>query len=123
MRELLSIIHDNLSLIGVDQDLVQMVPMPPTKGKTNRLMQLADMLVVTGSQNNVKAGYSSGTPALGVGQGNVVTIIDETADIEDAAAKISVSKTFDNATSCSSENSVIAIDTVYDEVVSSLCSE
>ena len=81
------------------------------------------MLVVTGSQNNVKAGYSSGTPALGVGQGNVVTIIDETADIEDAAAKISVSKTFDNATSCSSENSVIAIDTVYDEVVNSLCSE
>ena len=48
-RELLSIIHKNLSLIGVDQDLVQMVPIPPTKGKTNRLMQLADMLVVTGS--------------------------------------------------------------------------
>ena len=117
MRELLSIIHQKLSLIGVDLDLVQMVPIPPTKGKTNRLMQLADMLVVTGSQNNVKAGYSSGTPALGVGQGNVVTIIDETADIEDAAAKISVSKTFDNATSCSSENSVIAIDTVYDELL------
>tara|TARA_B100001248_G_C27397790_1_gene467012 strand:- start:581 stop:1990 length:1410 start_codon:yes stop_codon:yes gene_type:complete len=123
LRELLSIIHRNLSLIGLDHDLVQMVPMPSTKGKTNRLMQLADMLVVTGSQNNVKAGYSSGTPALGVGQGNVVTIIDETADIGDAAAKISVSKTFDNATSCSSENSVIAIETVYKEVVNSLCSE
>ena len=66
-------------MIGLDQDLVQMMPVPPNKGKTNRLMQLADMLVVTGSQNNVKAGYSSGTPALGVGQGNVVTIIDETA--------------------------------------------
>ena len=59
-------------------------------------MQLVDMLVVTGSQNNVKAGYSSGTPALGVGQGNVVTIIDETADTQAAAAKIAISKTFDN---------------------------
>ena len=86
-------------------------------------MQLADMLVVTGSQNNVKAGYSSGTPALGVGQGNVVTIIDETADTQAAAAKIAISKTFDNATSCSSENSVIAIEEVYEETVEYLTDE
>ena len=100
-----------------------MVPVPPTKGKTNRLMQIADMLVVTGSQNNVKAGYSSGTPALGVGQGNVVTIIDETADTQAAAKKIAISKTFDNATSCSSENSVIAIEEVYDETLKFLSDE
>jgi len=123
LKELLLLIHKNLSMIGLDQDLVQMVPMPPSKGKTNRLMQLADMLVVTGSQNNVKAGYSSGTPALGVGQGNVVTIIDETADIQAAAGKIAISKTFDNATSCSSENSVIAIEDVYDETVQYLSDE
>ena len=55
-------------------------------------MQLADLVVVTGSQANVRAGYSSGTPALGVGAGNVVTIIDETADIAEAAAKIAASK-------------------------------
>ena len=123
LKELLLIIHKNLSMIGLDQDLVQMVPLPPSKGKTNRLMQLADMLVVTGSQNNVKAGYSSGTPALGVGQGNVVTIIDETADTQAAAKKIAISKTFDNATSCSSENSVIAIEEVYDETVKFLSDE
>ena len=123
LKELLLLIHKNLSMIGLDQDLVQMVPMPPSKGKTNRLMQLADMLVVTGSQNNVKAGYSSGTPALGVGQGNVVTIIDETADIQAAAGKIAISKIFDNATSCSSENSVIAIEDVYEETVQYLSDE
>ena len=123
LKELLLLIHKNLSMIGLDQDLVQMVPMPPSKGKTNRLMQLADMLVVTGSQNNVKAGYSSGTPALGVGQGNVVTIIDETADIQAAAAKIAISKIFDNATSCSSENSVIAIEDVYEQTVQYLSDE
>ena len=123
LKELLLLIHKNLSMIGLDQDLVQMLPVPPSKGKTNRLMQLADMLVVTGSQNNVKAGYSSGTPALGVGQGNVVTIIDETADTQAAAKKIAISKTFDNATSCSSENSVIAIEEVYDETVKFLSDE
>ena len=123
LKELLSLIHKNLSMIGLDHDLVQMVPVPPSKGKTNRLMQLADMLVVTGSQNNVKAGYSSGTPALGVGQGNVVTIIDETADTQAAAAKIAISKTFDNATSCSSENSVIVIEEVYKETVQFLSDE
>jgi sulfoacetaldehyde dehydrogenase len=83
-------------------------------------MELADLLVVTGSQNNVRAGYSSGTPALGVGQGNVVTILDETADLNDAAKKIVRSKTFDNATSCSSENSVIAVRSIYKETLVAL---
>ena len=113
LRELLIIIHKNLEKIGLDKDLVQMVPIPPSKVKTQRLMELVDLLVVTGSPNNVRAGYSSGTPALGVGQGNVVTIIDETADLQQAAAKISASKTFDNATSCSSENAVIILKEVY----------
>ena len=83
-------------------------------------MELADLLVVTGSQNNVQAGYSSGTPALGVGQGNVVTILDETADVDDAAEKIAKSKTFDNATSCSSENSVIVVRSIYNEALVAL---
>jgi sulfoacetaldehyde dehydrogenase len=97
-----------------------MVPNPPSKDKTARLMQLADMLVVTGSQSNVRAAYSSGTPAIGVGMGNVVTIIDETADLDDAAQKIQRSKCFDNATSCSSENAVIVVDAVYDDFVAAL---
>ena len=75
-------------------------------------MRQADLVVATGSQTNVRAAYSSGTPAIGVGAGNVAVIVDETADVADAAAKIARSKTFDNATSCSSENSVIAVDAV-----------
>ena len=118
--ELLSLIHANLEKIGLDTDLVQMVPIPPSKTKTQRLMELVDLLVVTGSRNNVRAGYSSGTPALGVGQGNVVTIIDETADLKEAAAKISASKIFDNATSCSSENSVIILKEVYEDALLAL---
>ena len=97
-----------------------MVPTPPSKSKTKRLMEFPDLLVATGSQNNVRAGYSSGTPALGVGQGNVVTILDETADLNDAAKKIVKSKTFDNATSCSSENSVIAVRSIYEEALFAL---
>ena len=123
MEALLEHIHENLCAVGVDTDLVQMVPTPPSKAKTNRLMELADLLVVTGSQNNVRAGYSSGTPALGVGQGNVVTIIDDTADVQDAAAKIAASKTFDNATSCSSENSVIVLRSVYADTIRALENE
>ena len=113
-------IHQALGRLGLPDNLVQMVPTPPSRAKTERLMKLADLVVVTGSQNNVRAGYASGTPAIGVGAGNVVTIIDETADIAAAAEKIAASKTFDNATSCSSENSVIAVDAVYDEVVAAL---
>ena len=117
---LLKHIRKNLADVGINPDLVQMVTTPPSKSKTQRLMELADLLVVTGSQNNVRAGYSSGTPALGVGQGNVVTILDETADITDAAEKIAKSKTFDNATSCSSENSVIVVRSKYKEALVAL---
>ena len=117
---LLKHIRKNLADVGINPDLVQMVSTPPSKSKTQRLMELADLLVVTGSQNNVRAGYSSGTPALGVGQGNVVTILDETADVTDAAEKIARSKTFDNATSCSSENSVIVVRSKYKEALVAL---
>ncbi len=120
LRRLLGYIHAEFDKIGADKDLVQMVPIPPTKAKTARLMELVDILVVTGSQNNVRAAYSSGTPAIGVGAGNVVTIIDSTANCNDAAMKIAASKTFDNATSCSSENAVIAVDAVYDEMAAAL---
>ena len=84
-RLLLGYIHDAIAKLGLPAELVQMVPSPPSKLKTQKLMQLADLVVVTGSQSNVRAGYMSGTPAIGVGAGNVVTIIDETADLNDAA--------------------------------------
>jgi sulfoacetaldehyde dehydrogenase len=73
-------------------------------------MRLCDLVVVTGSQANVRAAYASGTPAFGVGAGNVAGIVDETADVALAADRIVRSKTFDNATSCSSENSLVIVD-------------
>jgi sulfoacetaldehyde dehydrogenase len=109
-----------LAKIGLPEDLVQVLRAPVNKALTNALMQACDLTVVTGSQNNVRAAYSSGKPAIGVGAGNVPVIIDSSADLHDAAAKICASKTFDNATSCSSENSVVILDAVYDAALSAL---
>ena len=120
---LLEYIHAELKRIGAPPDIVQMLPQPITRDMSTELMKQADLVVVTGSQNNVRAGYSSGTPALGVGTGNVAVIVDESADCADAAAKIMRSKIFDNATSCSSENSVIIHDKVYDRMLAALVSE
>jgi sulfoacetaldehyde dehydrogenase len=120
---LLQYMHAELKRTGAPGDLVQMLPAPVTRELTNELMKQADLVVVTGSQNNVRAGYSSGTPALGVGTGNVVVIADESADCADAAKKIMASKIFDNATSCSSENAVIIHDKVYDRMLAALAKE
>lgn len=119
-RTLLSYIHQEFDKIGLNHDLVQMIPAPVSKAKAQRLMEKTDLLVVTGSQNNVHRAYSSGTPAIGVGAGNVTVIVDETADLGAAAEKITASKCFDNATSCSSENSLIVVDEVYDDFMSEL---
>ena len=99
---------------------MQILPPPASKDMTQALMQAADLVVATGSQDNVRRAYSSGTPAIGVGTGNVPVIVDETADLDDAARKICASKIFDNATSCSSENSVILVDAVYDKAIAAL---
>ncbi|WP_108813755.1 acylating sulfoacetaldehyde dehydrogenase [Loktanella sp. Alg231-35] len=107
-------IHAEFDKLGIDHDLVQMIPGRGSKEKTQRLLEIADLIVVTGSQNNVKRAYTSGTPALAVGAGNVAVIIDETADLAAAAEKIKASKTFDNATSCSSENAIVVVNEIYD---------
>ena len=114
---LLGYIHAEFDKLGIDRDLVQMIPGRGSKEKTQRLLEIADLIVVTGSQNNVKRAYTSGTPALAVGAGNVTAIVDETADLSAAAEKIKASKIFDNATSCSSENAVVAVDAIYDALV------
>jgi len=111
---LLGYIHAEFDKSGIDRDLVQMVPGRGSKDKTQRLLEISDLIVVTGSQNNVKRAYTSGTPALAVGAGNVTVIVDETADLAAAAEKICASKTFDNATSCSSENAIVVLDSIYD---------
>jgi sulfoacetaldehyde dehydrogenase len=117
---LLEFVHEQLDLLDAPRDLVQMLPFPITKDSTNELMRLADLVVATGSQANIRAAYSCGTPAFGVGAGNVLAIIDEHADLNGAAAKITQSKTFDNATSCSSENGVVICASVYDAAISAL---
>ena len=109
-----------LEKVGAPVDLVQVLPSPVTKELTGALMKAVDLVVVTGSQNNVRSAYSSGTPAIGVGAGNVPVIIDDSADLTDAAEKICASKIFDNATSCSSENSVTIVDAVYDDAIKAL---
>ena len=109
---LLEFVHAELARVGAPLDLVQVLPPPVTREATAELMRQVDLVVATGSQTNVRAAYASGTPAIGVGTGNVAVIVDETADLADAADKIARSKVFDNATSCSSENSLIVLDAV-----------
>ncbi|UWQ75872.1 acylating sulfoacetaldehyde dehydrogenase [Leisingera sp. M658] len=120
---LLSYIHAEFAKLGLDPDLVQMIPAPGSKAKTQALMETADRVICTGSQNNVHRAQSCGTPAVAVGAGNVSVIVDETADLASAAAKITASKTFDNATSCSSENSVVVVDAIYDRFITALAQE
>jgi sulfoacetaldehyde dehydrogenase len=117
---LIEFIHAQLDRIGAPRDLVQLLPAPVNKPSTMELMRQCDLVVATGSQANVRAAYASGTPAFGVGAGNVAGIVDESADVARAADLIVRSKTFDNATSCSSENSLVVVDAVYNALVEAL---
>ena len=117
---LLRYVHAELDRVHVPRDLVQQLPAPVTREATAELMRQVDLVVATGSQTNVRAAYASGTPAIGVGVGNVAVIVDETADLPDAADKIARSKAFDNATSCSSENSVIAVAPVGERLLEAM---
>jgi sulfoacetaldehyde dehydrogenase len=106
---LIEFIHAQFDRIAAPRDLVQVLPAPVTKASTAELMRRCDLVVATGSQANVRAAATCGTPAFGVGAGNVASIIDETADAHAAVALLMQSKTFDNATSCSSENSLVVV--------------
>lgn len=117
---LLSFIHAEFDRIGENHDLVQMVPAPGSKAKTQFLMENCDLIIATGSQNNVHRAQTAGTPAVAVGAGNVAVIVDETADLDAAAEKIRASKTFDNATSCSSENALVVVDAIFDAFVAAM---
>ena len=99
--------------VGAPADLVQVIE-KPSLPKTQKLMQQADLIVATGGAAMVKAAYSSGTPAYGVGVGNSVHVVDETADLDDAANTIVTAKKFDYATSCLADNSVVAHESIYD---------
>ena len=117
---LIEFIHAQFERIGAPRDLVQLLPAPVDKASTAELMRQCDLVVATGSQANVRAAYASGTPAFGVGAGNVAVIVDESADIARAADRIVASKTFDHATSCSSENSLVLVGAAREPMLAAL---
>ncbi len=100
---------------GAPEGIIGWIDIPSLE-MTNTLMKEADIILATGGPGMVKAAYSSGKPAVGVGAGNTPAIIDESADILLAVNSIIHSKTFDNGMICASEQSVIVLDKVYDKV-------
>ncbi|MBQ8547883.1 MAG: bifunctional acetaldehyde-CoA/alcohol dehydrogenase, partial [Lachnospiraceae bacterium] len=100
---------------GAPEDIIAWIDVPSLE-MTNTVMKEADIILATGGPGMVKAAYSSGKPALGVGAGNTPAIIDDTADILLAVNSIIHSKTFDNGMICASEQSVIVLDKVYKAV-------
>ncbi len=102
---------------GAPEGIIAWIDVPSLE-LTNTLMSSADTILATGGPGMVKSAYSSGKPALGVGAGNTPAIIDDSADIILAVNSIIHSKTFDNGMICASEQSVIALDSIYDQVKS-----
>ena len=100
---------------GAPEGIIAWIDVPSLE-LTNTLMQSADTILATGGPGMVKSAYSSGKPALGVGAGNTPAVIDESANIILAVNSIIHSKTFDNGMICASEQSVIVLDKIYDEV-------
>ncbi|GAB1433691.1 aldehyde dehydrogenase family protein [Spirochaetota bacterium] len=108
-----------LRKVGAPEDLVLNIK-EPTIELSQELMKAVDLVIATGGAQLVKVAYSSGKPAYGVGAGNATVVVDETADLKDAATKIRDGKIFDNATSCSSENSLVLQESIYDSMVKNL---
>ncbi len=100
---------------GAPEGIISWIDVPSLE-LTNEVMKNADIILATGGPGMVKAAYSSGKPALGVGAGNTPVIIDDTADVKMAVSSIIHSKTFDNGMICASEQSVTVLEKVYDEV-------
>lgn len=105
-----------LKKIGLPEDLIQVLP-EPTLEVTNALMKAVDVVIATGGMGMVKAVYSSGTPALGVGAGNVQTILDRDIDYAAAVPKIVAGRVFDNGILCTADQSVICPEEKFDEMM------
>lgn len=106
-------LRELLRRLDAPEDLLLCVE-APSIAKTDELMAAADLVVATGGAPMVRAAYSSGTPAYGVGAGNAVAVIDETADLDYVAAEIASSQRSDHAIGCSTENAAVVLDEVYD---------
>jgi sulfoacetaldehyde dehydrogenase len=117
--ETVRVMRAALKKLGVPEDLLQVVEKPSIPG-ANALMSACDLTIATGGPAMVKAAYGSGKPAYGVGAGNATMLIDETADIEEAAENTRISKTNDNGSGCSADGNIIIDDRVYEGVVKRL---
>ena len=109
------VVLDAAVAAGAPQDIIGWIDAPSLE-LTGQLMHEADLILATGGPGMVRSAYSSGKPALGVGAGNVPAIIDSTADLKMAVSSIIHSKTFDNGMICASEQSVIVLQDVYEDV-------
>lgn len=119
--EVTELIRSVLKKFDAPEDLVQAVHPDYVSIETSaEIMKQVDFILATGGTPMVRQAYSSGNPAIGVGTGNVVTIIDGTRDMDETAALIVRSKTFDNATSCSTENNIIVLEECYDAFVAAM---
>jgi sulfoacetaldehyde dehydrogenase len=121
-RETVEIMRRALARVGAPVDLIGCIERPsiPT---AQYLMSQADMVQATGGRDMVKAAYSSGTPAYGVGAGNSTMVIDETADVADAARNTRTSKTSDFGSGCSADGNLVVEETVYDALRAALETE
>ena len=113
--EAAKIVYEAALEAGAPKDIVFWIDEPSLE-MTNYIMKETDLILATGGPGMVKAAYSSGKPALGVGAGNVPAVIDSSADIKLAVSSVIHSKTFDNGMICASEQSVIVLDDIYEAV-------
>jgi sulfoacetaldehyde dehydrogenase len=117
--EVVQIMRDVLEREGAPADLLQCVP-EPSIPIAQELMAICDMTIATGGPAMVKAAYGSGKPAFGVGAGNSTIVIDETADVEEAARNTRISKTSDFGSGCSSDGNVLIDDRIYGDLLDRL---
>lgn len=117
--ETIRVMRAALAKLGAPPDLIQCVERPSIP-VANALMSACDLTIATGGPAMVKAAYSSGKPAYGVGAGNATMLIDETADIEQAAENTRISKTNDHGSGCSADGNVVIDDRVYDQMLARL---
>jgi sulfoacetaldehyde dehydrogenase len=121
-RETVRLMRAALEQLGAPVDLLQCVE-KPSIAVANALMSGCDLTIATGGQPMVRAAYSSGKPAYGVGAGNATMVIDETADIEEAARNSRISKTNDNGSGCSADGNLIVDAKIYDAFLAQLAKE
>ena len=120
--ETVRIMREALKTLGAPEDLFQCIRTPGIP-VTQELMAICDLTLATGGKPMVRAAYSSGKPAYGVGAGNATMVIDETADIEEAARNTRISKTSDFGSGCSADGNLIVEASIYDALLAQLQAE